>query len=127
VNDLRAEAERGATWNRQVGSALGSVVKVVAFPITYPIGLVVDAWEWAFGSAQSPQEIVNFLVRGQAVVVKLREYATTLARRIFEQEQLVERLRTQVQACVDGVTVPASTGSTATQPVAPAVTTPGAR
>lgn len=127
VNDLRAEAERGATWNRQVGSALGSVVKVVAFPITYPIGLVVDAWEWAFGSAQSPQEIVNFLVRGQAVVVKLREYATTLGKRIFEQQQLVERLRTQVQACVSGVTVPAPTGSTATQPAAPAVATPDAR
>jgi hypothetical protein len=106
VNELRAEAERGATWNRQVGSALGGVVRVVATPITYPVGLVLEAWEWAFGSSQSPQEIVNFLVRGQATIARLREYATTLERRILEQEQLVERLRTQVEACVNGVSVP---------------------
>jgi hypothetical protein len=88
------------------------------------VGLVLEVWEWAFGSTQSPQEIVNFLVRGQTAVARLREYATTLDRRIFEQQQLVERLRTQVEACVNGVSVPVPA---ATQPIAPAVATPDAR
>jgi hypothetical protein len=127
VNELRAKAERGGpTWNQQVGSALGSAVGFVLKPITIPVGVALEVWEWAFGASQSPQEIVNFLVRGQAVVVKLREYSTTLDKRTFEQEQLVERLRTQVQACVDGVTVPGIPAPTAA-PVGSAVATPGPR
>ena len=122
VNDLRAQAERSDTWNRRVGAAAGSVVQTLATPITYPVGLLVKGWEWAFGSAQSPQEIVDILVRGQKNIRILRTYLKEIEDRTFTQEQLVERLRTEVDACVNGVTVPPL--SKPAQPSAPAASTP---
>ena len=119
VRDLRVQAERDDSWNRQVSKGLGTAVKTVLTPITYPVGLLVEGWEWAFGAGQSPQEIVDILARGQTNVRILRSYLAALDTRTFTQEQLVERLRTLVAACLQGVSVSAGPVSTK-PPVVPA-------
>ena len=124
VKDLQVQAERDNSWNRRVSRTLGSGVKTVLTPITYPVGLLVEGWEWAFGRSQTPQEIVDILVRGQTNIRILRSYLNELDTKLFNQEQLVERLRTQVEACVNGVSV--TDGSApATPPAQPPVATPG--
>jgi hypothetical protein len=122
IHDLRIQAEREDSWNRRVGAAAGTVVKTLMTPITYPVGLLVQGWVWTFGSAQSPQEIVDFIVRGQTNIRILRTYLKQIEDRTFTQEQLVERLRTQVDACVKGVAV--APLSKPVRPSAPPASTP---
>jgi hypothetical protein len=125
LSNLQIQAERDDSWNRQVGKALGKGIGFVLTPITYPVGLLMEAWQWGFGSSQSPQEIVNFLVRGETNIKILRSYLAALETRIFTQQHLVERLRTQVDACVKGVSVPAI--PVGTRPPMPQLPTPPAQ
>lgn len=100
LKGLRAELERGGAA-AQPGLAR-RVLHGTTSVLTFPLIPVMWLWEKGFGSVQSIPEAFEILMRGQRRITEMTHNVARVERAVEQTRRTTERLRSELQRCIDG-------------------------